>query len=227
VFLMIDPYHKWLGISPDQQPPTHYQLLGIAPTETDPEVIEEAAIRQASHVRTYQTGPHAQECTRLLNEIAAARHTLLDPARRKTYDARLRRSPALASIASDGSTVDVELVESDAAAAPVLDPVGGAGLDEFVALVPRRRRRRRRHSWHAAVALLATLVVVGMLGLLLWHYRGDLIGAPAGTSGSTEPRLTAPREANPDRRTGHAAAPTRHVPRNRRLPGGPPPQTRP
>ena len=56
---MFDPYHKWLGIPPGRRPPTHYQLLGIAPEEQDPEVIEEAAIRQTAHVRTYQIGPHA------------------------------------------------------------------------------------------------------------------------------------------------------------------------
>ena len=78
---MFDPYHKWLAIPPDQRPPTYYQLLGIAPGERDREVIEEAAIRQTSHVRTYQTSPQAQECTCLLNEIAQARATLLHPAR--------------------------------------------------------------------------------------------------------------------------------------------------
>lgn len=24
-----DPYYKWLGISPDEQPPTLYRLLGV------------------------------------------------------------------------------------------------------------------------------------------------------------------------------------------------------
>src|SRR5690242_20876982 len=83
---MFDPYHKWLGIPEGRRPPTHYQLLGVAPDETDPEVIEEMAIRQTSHVRTYQTGPHAAECTRLLGEIALARRVLLDPDRRRRYD---------------------------------------------------------------------------------------------------------------------------------------------
>src|SRR5262245_52651896 len=40
-WLMFDPYHKWLGIRPEQRPPTYYQLLGIAPDEKDPEVIRE------------------------------------------------------------------------------------------------------------------------------------------------------------------------------------------
>src|SRR5437868_2616822 len=87
---MFDPYHKWLAIPQDQRPPTYYQLLGIAPTETDQEVIEEAAIRQTSHVRTYQIGPHAHHCVRLLTELARARTTLLNPSRRREYDTQLR-----------------------------------------------------------------------------------------------------------------------------------------
>jgi WD40 repeat protein len=86
---MFDPYHRWLAIPPDQRPPTLYQLLGVAAAETDPAVIEEAALRQASHVRIYQTGPYAKEGTRILNEIGQARATLLNPEKRKEYDARL------------------------------------------------------------------------------------------------------------------------------------------
>src|SRR5262245_56784765 len=84
---MFDPYHKWLGIQPGQRPPTHYQLLGIAPTETDLEAIEEAFIRQTTHARTYQNGPQALECTKLLNELAQAHVVLTNPAKRKAYDA--------------------------------------------------------------------------------------------------------------------------------------------
>src|SRR5438105_9499728 len=89
---MFDPYHKWLGIPADQRPPSYYQLLAISPREADLDVIEEAAIRQTAHVRTYQVGPYAAECTRLLNEIAQARTVLLDPGKRKEYDARLGKT---------------------------------------------------------------------------------------------------------------------------------------
>ena len=91
---MFDAYHKWLGIPKDQRPPTHYQLLGIAAGETDTEVIEEAAVRQTAHVRTYQIGPHAVECTRLLNEISHAKLTLLNPAKRRSYDEQLASAAA-------------------------------------------------------------------------------------------------------------------------------------
>jgi hypothetical protein len=91
---MFDPYHKWLAIPPDQRPPTHYQLLAVSPAEKDPEVIEEAALQRIAHLRSYQIGPHAKECTRLLNEIAQAKVVLLNPAKRQEYDAQLARDAA-------------------------------------------------------------------------------------------------------------------------------------
>ena len=76
---MFDPYHRWLGIPRDRRPPTYYELLGIAVTEDDAEVIQEAALRQTSHVRLYQTGPYAAQATTILNEIGQARAVLLNP----------------------------------------------------------------------------------------------------------------------------------------------------
>ncbi len=98
---MLDPYHKWLAIPPGRRPPTHYELLGVSPDETDPEVIAEAALRQTSHVRTYQAGPHSERCVALLNEIAEARATLLDLARRKAYDATLAPPPPVEPVRAE------------------------------------------------------------------------------------------------------------------------------
>jgi len=84
-----DPYHKWLGISKAQRPPTHYQLLGLSQGESDVEVIDEAAIRQSTHLRAYQVGPHSDVCTRILNEIARARQVLANPRKRQEYDRKL------------------------------------------------------------------------------------------------------------------------------------------
>lgn len=86
---MFDPYHDWLDIPPAQQPPSHYQILGITPNEANPEAIKEAALRQTTRVRVYQTGPQATVCTRILNEIAQARAILQNPKTREEYDARL------------------------------------------------------------------------------------------------------------------------------------------
>ncbi len=60
-----DPYYKWLGIPPPEQPPNKYRLLGITIFESDPEVIEAAVQRQISHVRTYSLGPHAERSQEL------------------------------------------------------------------------------------------------------------------------------------------------------------------
>lgn len=94
---MFDPYRKWLGIPSQQRPPTYYQLLGVAPEEIDREVIEEAALMRTAHVRNFQTGPHAEACQQILDEIALACETLLNPERRQTYDRQLERSAAKAS----------------------------------------------------------------------------------------------------------------------------------
>src|SRR5262249_12879903 len=52
--IVFDPYHKWLGIPSDRRPLTPHRLLGVAPTEQDPEVLEEAALSQSARVRHFQ-----------------------------------------------------------------------------------------------------------------------------------------------------------------------------
>ena len=84
-----DPYHQWLGISPKDQPPNHYRLLGIERFEGDADVIQNAADRQMAHVRSFQTGRHAQQSQTLLNEIAKAKVCLLDAGKKAAYDATL------------------------------------------------------------------------------------------------------------------------------------------
>jgi hypothetical protein len=84
-----DPYYKWLGIPKSQQPPTHYRLLGLVDGESSREVIEEAVIRQTTHLRTYQVGQYSAHCTRLLNEISVAQQVLGDPKKRQEYDQKL------------------------------------------------------------------------------------------------------------------------------------------
>src|SRR5947209_9937973 len=44
-------------------------------------------MRQMERVRGHQSGPDAADCARLLQEILTARDTLLDPQRRRIYDA--------------------------------------------------------------------------------------------------------------------------------------------
>jgi hypothetical protein len=87
-----DPYYKWLGIRPDEQPPDHYRLLGISKAECDPDVISSAADQRMAHVRTFQAGPHGALSQKILNEIAAARVCLLNPEKKAAYDNELSRA---------------------------------------------------------------------------------------------------------------------------------------
>ncbi len=84
-----DPYHKWLGIGPDEQPASLYRLLGLRPFETDPDVIDTAAHQRMALLKTFQGGKHGTLSQKLLNEISRARQRLLDPTERSAYDSLL------------------------------------------------------------------------------------------------------------------------------------------
>lgn len=91
VLPMFDPYHKWLGIPPDDQPPNHYRLLGINPFESDPDVIANAAEQRMAHVKRFETGKHSALSQALLNQLAQAKVCLLNPLKKQQYDEHLRR----------------------------------------------------------------------------------------------------------------------------------------
>ncbi|MFP6694683.1 MAG: NPCBM/NEW2 domain-containing protein [Pirellulales bacterium] len=84
-----DPYHKWLGIPPDEQPPNHYRLLGIAAFETDRDVIQMGVDRQMLLLRSLQSGKHPEHCQRILSEISAAKLCLLERDSKAEYDQSL------------------------------------------------------------------------------------------------------------------------------------------
>jgi hypothetical protein len=72
---------------------TLYQLLGVSRHEKDQAVLEERALARTSQVRAYQL-THPRASSRLLNDIAHALETLLDPGKRAAYDAGLGQPPA-------------------------------------------------------------------------------------------------------------------------------------
>jgi len=85
-----DYYYKWLGITPKDQPPHHYRLLGIDPCEEDRDVIDGAANRVMLYLQELQTGQYEDEVQKLLNEISQVRQALLSPEVKSAYDAELR-----------------------------------------------------------------------------------------------------------------------------------------
>ena len=85
-----DPYHTWLGIKPEDQPPHHYRLLGLEPLEADREVIVNAVNQRTAHVKSKLSGPHSDQARELLAKITAARICLLSPDKKEEYDTALR-----------------------------------------------------------------------------------------------------------------------------------------
>lgn len=136
-----DPYHKWLGISPKDQPPNHYRLLSIELFESDPDVIEGAADRQMAHVRTFQTGRHSQQSQQLLNELAAARICLLDPAKKAEYDRRLKSKLEAAQAAAQAPAGGGAEVGSSLGEYELLERIGQGAIGEVFKAVHRRMRR--------------------------------------------------------------------------------------
>jgi len=101
-----DPYHTWLAIPPDEQPPNHYRLLGVRLFEDDIDVLQNAADQRMAHLNSFRLGKRAEFAIRLLNEVSKARLCLLDPKKRSSYDARLRTSLADARTDDQGEEVD-------------------------------------------------------------------------------------------------------------------------
>lgn len=106
-----DPYHRWLGIPPEEQPAHHYRLLGLVPFESDPEVIRDAAERQMGHVRRYGLGKHVELSQKVLNELGGAKACLLNASQKTQYDAQLRDRVAAQTAARMPPPVPVDVLK--------------------------------------------------------------------------------------------------------------------
>ncbi|NOZ19666.1 MAG: hypothetical protein GXP25_01115 [Planctomycetes bacterium] len=103
-------YQEWLDIPPDQQPPNHYQLLGVQQFEPNTETIEKAARARAALLKTYEIGKYSAQSQVLLTEVARARADLLNPKRKVEYDRRLRGGEKAPQIEVDSLEIFTNLV---------------------------------------------------------------------------------------------------------------------
>lgn len=156
-----DAYHKWLGIPPKHQPPTHYRLLAIDEFESDPDVIEHAADRMMLHVRQFQIGAHSGLSQRILNEIAAAKRCLLTPTAKARYDTELRTRQGVTGDHSPapgpqefGQPLDALLSMAQPA------PFGLNSLAPSASFERHRPRKSKIRAWAVAAAAGGTVVVV-------------------------------------------------------------------
>ncbi|NUQ63089.1 MAG: hypothetical protein HUU20_11485 [Pirellulales bacterium] len=186
-----DPYHVWLGIPPGEQPPNHYRLLGIRLFEDNLETIEHAADQRMMLLRTFQSVKHAPLAEKLLNEVSAARISLLNPEKKSAYDHRLRNAlqPQKDGLAGSGADATADSAESqelgsrptekpgDGGPAPVFEalrtkstrflrPVRGKSGDASPPKTAARSRSRLKlaaMAGCAAIALVALSVVVRLV----------------------------------------------------------------
>ncbi len=163
-----DPYHRWLGIPPSEQPPDHYRLLGLARYEADPEVIENAANQRMAHLRSFQTSRHAAESQKLLNEVATARVCLLNVDKKADYDQSLGQAetPTLAAAIALPTAPGAPLQPPTAVSTP--PPVPRAPHIEVKSADSHLRghrdpRARSRYPRAVRLALGGTLAALGLV----------------------------------------------------------------
>ena len=224
-----DPYHKWLGIPPKDQPPNHYRLLAIELFESDPDVIESAADQRMAHVRTFQAGQNSVLSQRILNELSAAKICLLNPQKKADYDRQLRR----------------DAVPADAAAKLPLPPGEGRGVGVSPRPLPQakplaveqpapvviasspstsdvhRRKVRKKPAWQQTAVLagagalaIALAVVVYVVASGGWSPGNGSHSAPKNTKTVAAKSVERPQRqtSKPTKQAGKATAATSRTP---------------
>ena len=164
-----DAYHEWLGIAPKDQPPNHYQLLGIDLYESKANVIDGAADRQMAHLRTFQTGARSKLCQELLHQLSTARVLLLDAQKKAAYDEQIRMKLAQRAEPQPRIAAAIPLSQPARAAPPV--PIQAAvSAPQFGGVSSRRRARRKQNTPWLAVgiggAVLGVVVVIVALATM-------------------------------------------------------------
>ena len=154
---VFDPYHKWLGIPPAEQPADHYRLLGVADGESDPDVIDAAADQRMLFLQSMATGQYVDESQRLLNEVSAARRCLLDPEQRAAYDSARKSVLAPPLPPTPG-------VSRPAVDAPVI-------LQDASPAATRSVSRRRSNMWVWLGTGCGLIAVLGIVAIVIVTQR--------------------------------------------------------
>lgn len=198
-----DPYHKWLGIPPSQQPPHHYRLLGLELYESDPGVIDTAASQRMSYLQELSGGEHVKDSQRLLNEVSSARRCLLDAKKKAEYDTTLRtalsKSDSTTNPPSDRSPPEPDAKSITAGTNKLRkakrtdkeetasDPFGGAlgsrpNSGDFA--VRKTGLKRNRSNLPIAIACIAVTAAAG-IGIY-FVMRGDKLLPGLARNGTSE-----------------------------------------
>lgn len=199
-----DPYTDWLGVPPGARPPDYYALLGAPRFTADMAALSRAADQRMAHVRSFQTGPRALYTQPLLNELAAARFCLTNPATKAAYDAQLR-----------GQTAPPASVPMARLAMPAAPPVTAPPALATLPAPPRvqapqiatgpgddEEEPEAGRSWWPLLAAMLMVVVAGVSWSLWTKTHG-----PTGDPGST----SRPQSLPPPTETSNDAPPEKGV----------------
>ena len=100
-----DPYHKWLGIRPEEQPANHYRLLGVVLFEDDLDAIASAADQRMAHVRSFQTGVHAALVAKNPQRACRGPRVFVEPAEESGLRSGASSGDSTLNAAIDGAGV--------------------------------------------------------------------------------------------------------------------------
>jgi len=242
-----DPYRKWLGIPPEEQPPNHYRLLGIALYEDDTDTIHHAADRQMAHLRTFQGGKFSEQSQKLLNEVSSARLCLLDAEKKAAYDGQLKQSlaPPVAGAAAPPATPPMPAApppppapdappppapEGPPRATPVADsaapvtPVVKAGRPRGGSYVARRKKTSSAAPLMIGILCVGGLLVGGLLIAAIGDFGGSTVERPANPGADTSKNNSGPESSPVQRFAPENPSPRRTTPQPlpRETPSPPP-----
>lgn len=198
-----DPYLHWLGIRDPQRPPNHYRLLGVELFESDPEIIQAAFDRQVSYVQKFQTGQYAAWSQQLLNELATAKITLLDPAGKPEYDLWLHQ--LLTAGYTDPACGDPGYGDTVYGSTPYAEPLAAyaqpAAAPEDAGFELDATDEAPPPTWTGLIvglSLAAVLLLAAIAVLLAWRDRQRReLAAVVSAVGASAPAPTAPATPSP------------------------------
>lgn len=202
-----DPYHKWLGISPKDQPVNHYRLLGIDLLESDPQVIESAADRQMAHLRSFQSGPQGALSQKLLNEISAARVCLLNAGKKAAYDQTLQAAAKPLAKAKPLPMAQ-PLPERPAVPKPTLTTRPGnatglppqvqptAGIDLPMLSQRASTHKKSKPIWQQPVvwSVMLGAIALGLIGMIVFRTKPEPTDVAVKDKTALEPVVDSPPE---------------------------------
>ena len=200
-----DPYRKWLGIPPEEQPPHHYRLLGLELFEADADVIVNAADARMSFLRTLSADKHADMAERIVAQIKEAQSCLLDPAKKAFYDGQLKRR--IAALNKEPPAMPTTPI---AAASPSANSTANIALPKLQIPSPSTLSSRPGPGqWPKAAAMIfglaATICVIVFLVSKSGNSGGTPSSAPLAQSG---PENGNNHETNPTSTTPQVDSPT-------------------